>query len=150
MSDKKIVFTRKEMLSLNIDILKKRGVSVESIAEIAYHQQKRYSPDVTFELCVESVEKLLSLRDIFHHVQLAAEIDRLAEIGAFEGPIQDIIFEDLGLFGVDEVLGLDVAGTYGTRPCLALPNPLRRLRVSSERGSLTGPAGDHHPPCWCC
>lgn len=114
MSHKKIVFTRQEMLLENINILKKRGVTVESIAEIAYHQQKRYSPNVTFELCMESVEKLLSLRDIFHHVQLAAEIDRLAEVGAFEGPIQDIIFEDLGLFGVDEVLGLDVAGTYGT------------------------------------
>lgn len=114
MSEKKIVFTRNEMLKLNTDALKRRGVSIESIAEIAYHQQKRYSPDVTFELCMESVEKLLSLRDIFHHVQLATEIDRLAEKGLFEGPIQDIIYEDLGLFGVDEVLGLDVAGTYGT------------------------------------
>jgi len=113
MSHKKIVYTRSEMLQFNIEMLKKRGVSIESIAEIAYHQQKRYSPNVTFELCMESVEKLLSLRDIFHHVQLAAEIDRLAEVNAFEGPIQDIIYEDLGLFGIDEVLGLDVAGTYG-------------------------------------
>lgn len=31
----------------------------------------------------------------------------------FEGPIQNIIEQDLGLFGVDEVLGLDVARLYG-------------------------------------
>jgi phosphatidylglycerophosphatase A len=59
------------------------------------------------------VEKILSLRDVFHHVQLAAEIDRLAEEGLLRGPIQDIIHDDLGLFGVDEVMGLDVAGLYG-------------------------------------
>ena len=29
-------------------------------------------------------------------------------------PLQDIVYHDLGLFGVDEVMGLDVAGTYGT------------------------------------
>lgn len=113
-SKKKIVYTRYEMLQLNIDILKKRGVSLESIAEISYRQQKKYSDDVTFELCMESVEKILSLRDVFHHVQLACEIDRLVEQKAFQGPIQDILYEDLGLFGIDETLGLDVAGLYGT------------------------------------
>ena len=37
----------------------------------------------------------------------------MAEKKMFEGPIQDIIEADLGLFGVDEVLGLDVARIYG-------------------------------------
>ena len=111
---KKIVFTREEMLKLNKDSLLSRGVTIESIAEIAFHQQKRYSSEITFDLCVESVEKILSLRDIFHHVQLSIEIDKIAEKGLFEGPIQDVISEDLGLFGIDETLGLDVAGTYGT------------------------------------
>ena len=71
---KKIVFTREEMLKLNKDSLLSRGVTIESIAEIAFHQQKRYSSEITFDLCVESVEKILSLRDIFHHVQLSIEI----------------------------------------------------------------------------
>ena len=101
MNTKKIIFTRSEMLEFNRQTLLKRGVSLESIADIAYKQQKRYSDDVTFELCLESVEKILSFRDVFHHVQLAAEIDRLAEEKMFQGPIQDIIFEDFGLFGID-------------------------------------------------
>ncbi|RJX25707.1 MAG: phosphatidylglycerophosphatase A [Acholeplasma sp.] len=111
---KKLLYTRAEMFELNKKILLKRGVTIEAIAEISYKQQSKYSDDVTRELCIESVEKILSLRDVFHHVQLACEIDRLAEEGKFEGPIQAIIYEDLGLFGIDETMGLDVSGLYGT------------------------------------
>ncbi|MFA5526250.1 MAG: phosphatidylglycerophosphatase A [Acholeplasmataceae bacterium] len=111
---KKVIYTRQEMFELNKKILQKRGVSLESIAEISFKQQSRYSDNVSRELCMESVEKILSLRDVFHHVQLACEIDRIAEEGLFQGPIQDIIYEDLGLFGIDETMGLDVSGIYGT------------------------------------
>jgi len=110
----KLLFTRQEMFDLNKKVLLKRGVTIESIAEISYQQQSKYSDDVSRDLCVESVEKILSLRDVFHHVQLAAEIDRMAEEGLFQGPIQDIIYEDLGMFGIDETMGLEVAGLYGT------------------------------------
>ncbi|MDY0294261.1 MAG: phosphatidylglycerophosphatase A [Acholeplasmataceae bacterium] len=111
---KKVIYTRQEMFELNKKILLKRGVTIESIAEISHKQQARYSDNVSMELCLESVEKILSLRDVFHHVQLACEIDRLAEEKMFQGPIQEIIYQDLGLFGIDETMGLDVSGLYGT------------------------------------
>jgi phosphatidylglycerophosphatase A len=111
---KKLLYTRQEMFELNKKLLLKRGVTLESIAEISFKQQAKYTENITRELCLESVEKILSLRDVFHHVQLACEIDRLAEEGLFQGPIQDIIYEDLGLFGIDETMGLAVAGLYGT------------------------------------
>ena len=111
---KKLVFTRQEMFELNKKTLNKRGVTLEAIAEISFQQQSKYSEDVSREICMESVEKILSLRDVFHHIQLAAEIDRLAEEKLLQGPIQDIIYEDLGMFGIDETMGLDVAGLYGT------------------------------------
>lgn len=111
---KKLLFTRQEMFELNKKVLLKRGVSIEAIAEISFQQQGKYTDNITRDICIESVEKILSLRDVFHHVQLAAEIDRLAEQHMFQGPIQDIILEDLGLFGIDETMGLDVAGLYGT------------------------------------
>jgi len=110
---KRVVYTRSEMFELNRETLQKRGVTIEEIADITFLQQSRYTDGVTRSVCVESVEKILSLRDVFHHVQLAAEIDRLAEEGLLSGPIQDIIAEDLGLFGIDEVMGLDVSGLYG-------------------------------------
>lgn len=116
MSAKKVktIYTRHEMYEINKQTLLRRGVKIEEIAEISYKQQSKYSDDVSMDLCIESVEKILSLRDVFHHVQLACEIDRLAEEKLLQGPIQDIIYEDLGLFGIDETMGLDVAGLYGT------------------------------------
>lgn len=110
----KIIFTREEMLKMNIEVLKQRGVNVADIAQITHHQQSKYSDGISMNLCIESVEKILSYRDVFHFVQLAAEIDRLAEEKAFRSPIQEIIHDDLGLFGVDETLGLDLSGLYGT------------------------------------
>lgn len=109
----KNLYSREEMLELNIETLKKRGVEIEEIALIAYNQQKKYTNDVSMEDCIESVKKILSLRDVFHHVQLSAEIDRMAEEHQFQGPIQDILLSDLGLFGIDEVLGLDISGLFG-------------------------------------
>lgn len=110
----KLFYSRDEMQKLNTDKLLERGVTIEDIALLAYNQQLKFDPNVPMSLCVESVEKILSLRDIFHLVQLGAEIDRLAEENAFKGPIQDIISHDLGVFGVDEIFGLDIARLYGT------------------------------------
>lgn len=109
----KLLYSREEMTRLCIVALESRGVTVDDIAHIAYLQQSRYTPEIKFETCRESVLKLLSLRDIFHTVLLSVELDKMAERKMFEGPIQDIIEQDLGLFGVDEVLGLDIARIYG-------------------------------------
>lgn len=109
----KIYYSREQMKDLNIQKLNERGVTVQDIAVIAYNQQQKYYKDVSMDECVLSVEKILSLRDVFHLLQLGAEIDRLAEDGLFRGPIQDIIQNDLGVFGVDEIFGLDIARLYG-------------------------------------
>lgn len=109
----KVYYSRDEMQRINTEKLLERGVTIEEIAEIAYNQQYRYNKDIKIEDCIESVEKILSLRDIFHLLQLGAEIDRLVEEKAFRGPIQDIMANDLGVFGVDEIIGIDIAGLYG-------------------------------------
>lgn len=109
----KLFYSRDEMTKFNIDKLNERGVTVEDIAKIAYNQQAKYNSNIDMATCIESVEKILSLRDIFHLLQLGAEIDRLVEEGMFKGPIQDIMNYDLGVFGVDEIFGLDIARLYG-------------------------------------
>ena len=47
------------MFELNKKMLQKRGVSIESIAEISYMQQSKYSDNVSRAICIESVEKIL-------------------------------------------------------------------------------------------
>jgi len=108
------LFSRDEMLEMNIDILKSRGVNIEDIAQIAFKQQSKWKDDISYQECLESVEKILSLRDVFHILQLGAEIDRLTEEHAFNGPIQSILETDLGMFGIDELFGIELAGLYGT------------------------------------
>ena len=109
----KLYYSRDEMKKLNIEKLQERGVDIHDIAIIAYEQESKYNKNVDFKECIDSVEKILSLRDVFHLLQLGAEIDRLAEEGKFNGPIQDIIQNDLGVFGIDEIFGLDIARLYG-------------------------------------
>lgn len=111
---KRTLFSREEMLEMNIETLKERTVSVEEIAEVAYRQQKKWSDEISMQVCIDSVEKILSLRDTFHILQLGAEIDRMTDEGLFKGPIYDILKQDLGMFGIDELFGLEVAGLYGT------------------------------------
>jgi len=76
-TNKKIIFTRPEMFELNKKILLKRGVTIDSIAEITFQQQSKYTDNISRSMCVESVEKILSLRDVFHHVQLACDVSGL-------------------------------------------------------------------------
>lgn len=109
----KVYFSREEMFELNRDRLLERGVTIQEIAEIAFKQQSRYNKNVSMKTCVESVEKVLTYRDIFHLVQLSIEIDRLTEEGLFRSPIQEIMRADLGMFGIDELFGLDIASYYG-------------------------------------
>ncbi len=109
----KNLFSRKEMTSMNVKAIKKHGVTPEDIAEIAYNQQKKYNTEITFDVCLESVYKVLSLRDIFHIVQVGLELDRLANENILSEPALSIIKSDLGVFGLDEVFGIAIAGIYG-------------------------------------
>ena len=111
---KRTLFSRSEMLEMNIKTLKDRTVSVEEIAEVAFRQQGKWNPNISMQECIESVEKILSLRDVFHLLQLGAEIDRLTDEGLIQGPIYDVLKADLGMFGIDELFGLELAGLYGT------------------------------------
>lgn len=108
------LYSRQEMLDMNIKTLEERTVTVDEIAEVAFRQQSKWSKTISHADCVESVRKILSLRDVFHLLQLGAEIDRLTDEGQFKGPIQEILQVDLGMFGIDELFGLELAGLYGT------------------------------------
>ncbi|HOI46443.1 MAG TPA: phosphatidylglycerophosphatase A [Bacilli bacterium] len=141
----KLYYNREEMFALNRDVLLQRGVTIKEIAEIAFNQQARYNKNIEMKLCIESVEKILTFRDIFHHIQLAAEIDRMAEEGLFRGPIQDILKYDLGVFGIDEVLGLDIARLYGAIGQTNFgdidvnkPGVVARLNSDGKQSSNTG------------
>ena len=112
--NKRTLFSRDEMLEMNIKTLLERTVTVEEIVEVAFRQQAKWNPEISRQEVFNSVEKILSLRDVFHLLQLGAEIDRLTDEHLIKGPIYDILKADLGMFGIDELFGLELAGLYGT------------------------------------
>ena len=109
----KVLYTREEMYELNKERLESRGVTIEDIAKIALKQQSKYTENIDFAVCLESTQKILSYPDAFHMIQLGIEIDCLAEQGKLSSPIQEILKADLGLFGIDELFGLELAGNFG-------------------------------------
>ncbi|MFT8526826.1 MAG: phosphatidylglycerophosphatase A [Oenococcus sp.] len=94
--------------------LKERHVDLDDIAEIAYHFQLRYLPGLTKQIAMQSVQRVLEKREVQHVVWVALELDRLTEENLINEPLRDVIKEDFGLFGVDELLGNAIATSFGS------------------------------------
>ena len=104
----------KEVKSAAFQRLRERGVTIEDIAEIVYEMQAPFSKDLTMELCIESVYKVLEKREIQHAILVGVELDYLAEKNLLREPLQSIVESDEGLFGVDETMALGSVFGYGS------------------------------------
>lgn len=94
--------------------LKERGVSLDEIAELVYDLQIPYLPELTMEECSENVTAVLRKREIQNAVLTGIELDIMAEKKMLSSPLQEIVENDEGLFGVDEVLALAIVNVYGS------------------------------------
>ncbi|WP_277586397.1 phosphatidylglycerophosphatase A family protein [Psychrobacillus antarcticus] len=96
------------------DALKRRGVTIEEIADIVFEMQFPYNEGLTLEHCVESVKSVLKKREMQHAILVGIELDELAEKKMLSAPLQQIVESDEGLFGVDETIALGAVFTYGS------------------------------------
>jgi phosphatidylglycerophosphatase A len=94
--------------------LEKRGVGIREIAELTFFLQKDYVKDLSIEECMDSVERVLSKREVQNAVLTGIQLDILAEQGKLMQPLQDMIYNDEGLYGCDEVLALSIVNVYGS------------------------------------
>ncbi|MFB5677840.1 phosphatidylglycerophosphatase A [Paenibacillus terreus] len=95
------------------ELLKRRGVGIESIAEIVFHLQHGYYPDLTLEECAESVRAVLQKREVQYTLYTGIALDELAEQRLLPQPLQAMMEADEPLFGVDETLALGITSVYG-------------------------------------
>ncbi|MFC0332186.1 phosphatidylglycerophosphatase A [Paenibacillus sepulcri] len=110
------------MYSLNSEIvasttkewLAKRGVTISQIAELVIFLQKSYFPELTLEECEQHIEAVLSKREVQNAVLTGIQLDMLAEEGKLLAPLQDMIENDEGLYGCDEILALSIVNVYGS------------------------------------
>lgn len=96
-----------------IQLLRKRGVQVEQIADIVLTLQRPYNSSLTIEECIESVLAVLGKREVQYTLYTGIALDELAEKKLLPQPIQSIMEADEPLYGVDETLALGIVHVYG-------------------------------------
>ncbi|GGG20708.1 phosphatidylglycerophosphatase A family protein [Paenibacillus abyssi] len=94
--------------------LHKRGVTKREIANLVMVLQKDYFPNLTIEECEENVDAVLSKREVQNAVLTGIQLDILAEEGKLLSPLQEMIENDEGLYGCDEILALSIVNVYGS------------------------------------
>lgn len=97
-----------------ITLLTERGVKIIDIAEIVYHLQSKYYPNLSLDECVESIYKVLQKREVQNAIITGVELDMLAEKKLLTSPLQEIINQDEGLYGIDEIIALAIVNVYGS------------------------------------
>ncbi|MGX7174419.1 phosphatidylglycerophosphatase A family protein [Enterococcus ratti] len=96
------------------ELLSSRGVTLEDIAELVMFLQKDYITDLTLADCLESVQAVLTKREVHNAIITGIQLDILAEEKKLMSPLQQIVEEDEGLYGIDEILALSIVNVYGT------------------------------------
>lgn len=97
-----------------MELLDRRGITIEAIADLVYWLQKPYIKALTLEDCVISVKRILSKREVQYAVITGLTLDIACEERRLPEVLQDAISNDAPLYGVDEVFGLAIANIYGT------------------------------------
>ncbi|MCK5732477.1 MAG: phosphatidylglycerophosphatase A [Tenericutes bacterium] len=103
-----------DMRNICINLLKDRGVSLEDIVEIVYDLQIKYVPDLTAEVCLEAILRVLGKREVQNAILTGVELDILAEQNKLSEPLQSLISTDNPLYGIDEILVLSICNVYGS------------------------------------
>lgn len=104
----------RKVASATREWLHKRGVKVEEIAELVMLLQNKYYPDLTMQECLDNVEKVLAKREVQNAVLTGIQLDVLAEEGKLISPLQEMLVNDEGLYGVDEILAFSIVNVYGS------------------------------------
>lgn len=94
--------------------LDKRGIKIEEIAELVMILQQKYYPNLTIEECIHNVEQVLNKREVQNAVLTGIQLDILAEQDLLIPELQDMIRNDEGLYGVDEILAFSIVNVYGS------------------------------------
>ncbi len=97
-----------------VERLVSRGAKLEDIAQITLDLQIKYLPNLTFDLCLEHVKKVVMKREVQNAVLTGLELDELAEKGLLSEPLSEMLLSDYGLYGIDEVLALAIVNVYGS------------------------------------
>src|SRR5699024_11184418 len=86
----------------------------KDIAEIVYYLQAEYFDDLSLDVCIENINSVLRKREVQHAILTGIQLDILSEQNKLQEPLQNIIYRDEGLYGIDEVIALSIVNVYGS------------------------------------
>lgn len=107
-------YDSEELYQQAVSRLNDFGIELSEIAKLVQELQGDYIKDLSLERCLESVESVIRKRESIHAILTGLAIDDLANEGKLPEPIQSIIHDDEGLYGIDEILTLGIVNMYGT------------------------------------
>ena len=114
MVSKNIKYPDQELFDFVMDELKKRNINSHTVGEAAYQLQHQYLPDLTVADFGYQLNEILKKREVLNTLALGFEIDNLATEKKLSEPLQTIIENDLGIFGLDELLAMNISQLYGS------------------------------------
>lgn len=114
MGSKNAKIDTKIVLEETVKMLNSRGIQLKDIAEIVVEIQKKYIPDITVDLALFNVERVLDKREVCYAILTGLAIDQLAEQNLLPYPLQQIVESDESLYGIDEVIAVAIANIYGS------------------------------------
>lgn len=104
----------RELYDWVLNELHKRNINNETIGEIAYNMQHQYLPHLTVEDFGAQLDEVLKKREVLNILATGFALDNLANEGLLPEPLQTIVKEDAGVYGVDETISLALSQLYGS------------------------------------
>lgn len=101
-------------------LLLQRGVAKRDIIDCVYFLQSKYFENLDINIIEYYVDSVLNKREVQQTISTGIAIDMAVEQQLFGSEeLRNIIMNDEGLFGVDEVLAYGICNLYGS---IALTN----------------------------
>lgn len=98
-----------------IEYLTDQNVTIGEIADEAFALQQPYFTTLTRDECVDGLlNHVLMKREVVLLAVTGLELDRIASAHHFVEPLQHIIQDDDGLYGVDEHIAIGMTEPYGS------------------------------------
>lgn len=89
-------------------------ITPSEIGEIVYDLQKDYILQLTPVLATDAVEHVLAKREVQNAILTGLALDSLANEKLLPEPLQTIVENDEGLYGIDEQIAMGITSVYGS------------------------------------
>ncbi|MDD6467720.1 MAG: phosphatidylglycerophosphatase A [Erysipelotrichaceae bacterium] len=97
------------------DLLNSRGVTLESLEELVFFLQGKYYNNLTQEEVRSAIESVLQKREVQNAILTGVALDLAAEEGRLaDKELEQLLIDDAGLYGIDEVLAFGICNLYGS------------------------------------